>query len=45
MTLWRVTADLTQSGISTLMQYYGDYVNEGKGGDLVGILLIHQTAR
>lgn len=37
MTLWRVTADLTQSGISTLMQYYGDYVNEGKGGDLVGI--------
>lgn len=37
MTLWRITADLTQSGISTLMQYYGDYVNEGKGGDLVGI--------
>lgn len=37
MTLWRVTADLTQNGISTLMRYYGDYVNEGKGGDLVGI--------
>ena len=37
MTLWRVTADLTQSGVSTLMAYFSDYVKDGKSGDLVGI--------
>lgn len=37
MTLWRVPAPLTQSGATELIQYYSDYVKDGKAGDLVGI--------
>jgi len=37
MTLWRVRADLSESGVNELMSYFSNYVNEGKAGDLVGI--------
>ena len=35
VTLWRVTSDV--NNVSILMKYYNDYVNEGKGNDLVGV--------
>ncbi len=42
--VWRVPFDYTANAINQFVKYYGDYVSEGKGGDLIGVFTYNNKA-